>query len=936
MKKQLIIIAVLFWTSIGLKAQQNGIIYTDFEPDTCFTLQYPDTIYWDLNQDGTDDIYFYLVWHSAGGYMTYMKPLANWKWSNSIKVDQNLWQPLTDTTMIDESLYWESGYSFINNYDSPEWWLFAFRHQAEDGIHYGWMHFSNIGYCSCCVSSMGYCTLPDQPIQWGQTELLGMEDFQSDNLLYSIINTNPPCVSLNGHVDGTEAQGELIIPETVTYEGHVYTVTEIADSAFMRCSGLTGVLSIPPTIQIIGKRAFSGCSGFSELVFHDGLLEICEEAFYGCSGFTGTLDFPETVVRIKYAAFRGCNGFSGDLVFPNSLQSLGDTQNKNHVDETAWSVVANCFEHLFLPPSLDTIGPYCFAGCSRLKGDLIIPDNVKVIYYNAFAVCSGSTSLTLGNSLVLIDMYAFAECSGIKGTVVIPDVYEIGANAFDRCRGIQELILPTHVSRFHQNVFVRCSSLTEIDIPEGWTHTGDGTFFQCSNLQRVHLPESLITIGDDCFAQCTKLEEINIPEGVTTIGELAFEQCESLENIKLPTTLRTIEQGAFAYCSGLTGDFVIPDLVEKIEIYVDVLGSGSVPATFESCNKLNRIIFGNSINYIDEVAFRNTQLESLVIKTITPPVLMRNTYGNLWPFHSNLPIVVPCGSLEAYQNSESWHNFTQITEDCGIGFNSFTGSEWYYEILNDDGSITYQYLMCAGDTTINEERPKVLVRSNTQYNRGETTEITHEYLYERNGIVYWWNKTLEEFTTLYNLYASAGDDWEIKVGTESIIMHVDAVNYYDYEGHTYRMLHVSDSAGIFSGNIVCGIGHLTSFFPERLMTRGRGYRVEGLRCYWVDGGLVFNPNRVDCDAIYSSLHDVDEQIETTFAVYPNPTNGVLFVETRLIASLPDPTYRITNMMGQTLLQGNITTETQQINIENLPAGMYFICMGGQTLKFVVK
>ena len=123
-------------------------------------------------------------------------------------------------------------------------------------------------------------------------------DFQSDNLLYSIINTNPPCVSLNGHVDGTEAQGELVIPETVTYEGHVYTVTEIADSAFMRCSGLTGVLSIPPTIQIIGRSAFSGCSGFSELVFHDGLLEICEEAFYGCSGFTGTLDFPETVVRI--------------------------------------------------------------------------------------------------------------------------------------------------------------------------------------------------------------------------------------------------------------------------------------------------------------------------------------------------------------------------------------------------------------------------------------------------------------------------------------------------------------------------------------------------------------------------------------------------------------------------------------------------------------
>ena len=39
-------------------------------------------------------------------------------------------------------------------------------------------------------------------------------------------------------------------------------------------------------------------------------------------------------------------------------------------------------------------------------------------------------------------------------------------------------------------------------------------------------------------------------------------------------------------------------------------------------------------------------------------------------------------------------------------------------------------------------------------------------------------------------------------------------------------------------------------------------------------------------------------------------------------------------MGQTLLQGHITDETQQIDIANLPAGMYFISVGEQTKKFV--
>ena len=74
----------------------------------------------------------------------------------------------------------------------------------------------------------------------------------------------------------------------------------------------------------------------------------------------------------------------------------------------------------------------------------------------------------------------------------------------------------------------------------------------------------------------------------------------------------------------------------------------------------------------------------------------------------------------------------------------------------------------------------------------------------------------------------------------------------------------------------------------------------------------------------------------TFTVYPNPTNNILFVETRRATSLPDQTYRITNLMGQTLLTGQITAENQQINVSSLPQGMYFITFAGETWKFVVR
>ena len=263
-------------------------------------------------------------------------------------------------------------------------------------------------------------------------------------------------------------------------------------------------------------------------------------------------------------------------------------------------------------------------------------------------------------------------------------------------------------------------------------------------------------------------------------------------------------------------------------------------------------------------------------------------------------------------------------------------SEWYYELKWDDGSITYQHLECTGDTVLQGKRPKVIVRSNTHYDRDTINEVTHEYILEENGIVYWWNNTLQEFTTLYDYNAETGDEWEIKVGTGSIIVHVDHVDVFEYQGGTFKMLQISDANDIFNGDIVVGFGHMTSFFPEKLMNQGKGFRVDGLRCYWVEGALLYHNGEEDCDAIHSELQDIEEHpSKTAFVVYPNPTNNILFVETQNLASQPTATeYHITNLIGQTLLQGPINAENQQIDIANLPAGMYFISVGEQTAKFV--
>lgn len=67
-----------------------------------------------------------------------------------------------------------------------------------------------------------------------------------------------------------------------------------------------------------------------------------------------------------------------------------------------------------------------------------------------------------------------------------------------------------------------------------------------------------------------------------------------------------------------------------------------------------------------------------------------------------------------------------------------------------------------------------------------------------------------------------------------------------------------------------------------------------------------------------------------FSVYPNPTEGMITI----VGGCDE--YRITNVMGQILRTGLITSDLQQIDISRLPAGMYFVTIGKTTKKLVVK
>lgn len=412
-------------------------------------------------------------------------------------------------------------------------------------------------------------------------------DFQSGNLLYTIISTDPPQVSIFSHADGQAAQGELVIPETVTHEGITYTVTVIGKNAFSGCLSLSGNLVIPNTIE-----------------------EIKAGAFYDCSGFTGNLVIPNSVTKMNIdnspqgtvpGAFENCTGFNGYLDLSDSLEIIGDAQ-----------------------------GGGCFSGCVNLTGVLVIPNSVTYVGESAFDFCSGFT-----------------------GTVVIPEsVTEIGHHAFGGCSGIEDVVFSDTPLLMGSNVFNGCTSLTDIDIPEGWTTTGVSTFQYCTNLRKVHLPESLTEIDYAAFEDCPNLADINFPNNLRTIGMWAFCNCVSLESLDLPDSLVDIFNGAFSGCAGLSGDLVISNHVERLRTWV-----------FQSCTGIKHLVLGESLNYIMELAFQDTDIEAITIKATVPPELDGQAFGpNNWHFGRDIPVIVPCGTLEAYHNAEGWSEFTNIQE----------------------------------------------------------------------------------------------------------------------------------------------------------------------------------------------------------------------------------------------------------------------------------
>ncbi|MDR0715131.1 MAG: leucine-rich repeat protein, partial [Bacteroidales bacterium] len=345
---------------------------------------------------------------------------------------------------------------------------------------------------------------------------------------------------------------------TVTAEDGVTTKTYTAKAIIVVASGATGdciwtITGVAPnyTLAISGNGAIGDyywenpCpwegyrTEIGTLIIHEGVTNIGNSTFFNYIGLTGIN------VDASNAAYSSVDG-----VLFNKEQTT-----------------------LIIYPT-------------GRAGSYVIPNSVTTIGEDAFAYCSGLTSVTIGNSVTTIGNSAFAYCSGLTSVTIGNSVTAIGENAFGDCSELESVIIPNSVITVSTWAFSNCSGLTSVTIGNSVTTVGEYAFSGCLNLTSITIPNSVSTINNFAFFLCSSLTEINvddtnaayssvdgvlfnkgrttliiypggkagsydIPNSVTTVGYSAFYDCNSLTSVTIPNSVTTVDNYAFDGCNGL-------------------------------------------------------------------------------------------------------------------------------------------------------------------------------------------------------------------------------------------------------------------------------------------------------------------------------------------------------------------------------------------------
>lgn len=193
------------------------------------------------------------------------------------------------------------------------------------------------------------------------------QNFNDNGIEFSVLPDRSQAVAVAG-ADSTVT--DLIIPASVIHGDALYEVTAIADNAFNGNMNILSV-SIPGTVQSIGKQAFEHCESLTQVDIPESVSELGDKAFYACSALT-SITLPNGLTEIPPMAFYRCTELA-EINIPETVTTIG---------RSAFSALP--LTTIDIPEGVTKIGAYAFLMCKHARV-LNIPSTVTSIGDNAFS-----------------------------------------------------------------------------------------------------------------------------------------------------------------------------------------------------------------------------------------------------------------------------------------------------------------------------------------------------------------------------------------------------------------------------------------------------------------------------------------------------------------------------------------------------------------------